>query len=102
MISGLHHYALEIPDLAVADGFLQDFGLQTADKGGALVAACAGRDQEQVRLLEGPAKRLHHVSFTVLPGTASGIREALERAGPQVIEPPPPPDHTALWLSHPD
>ncbi len=77
MISGLHHYALEIPDLAVADGFLQDFGLQTADKGGALVAACAGRDQEQVRLLEGPAKRLHHVSFTLRPGTASASVPAL-------------------------
>jgi catechol 2,3-dioxygenase-like lactoylglutathione lyase family enzyme len=102
MISGLHHYALEIPDLAVAEGFLQDFGLQTADKGGALVAACAGRDQEQVRLLEAPAKRLHHVSFTVRPGTASGIREALERAGTQVIEPPAGADESGIWLRDPD
>ena len=29
MISGLHHYALEVPDLEVAEGFLQDFGLET-------------------------------------------------------------------------
>jgi len=40
VISGLHHYALEVPDLAVAEGFLQDFGLETAEKDGALVAAC--------------------------------------------------------------
>jgi catechol 2,3-dioxygenase-like lactoylglutathione lyase family enzyme len=49
VISGLHHYALAVPDLAVAEGFLQDFGLETADKDGSLVATCPGRDQEQVR-----------------------------------------------------
>ena len=55
MINGLHHYALEVPDLDVADGFLQDFGLETAEKDGSLVAQCPGRDQEQVRLVEAPA-----------------------------------------------
>ena len=34
MISGLHHYALEVPDLEVADAFLQDFGLETGEKAG--------------------------------------------------------------------
>ena len=56
MISGLHHYALEVPDLAVAEGFLQDFGLETGEKDGALIARCPGRDQEQVRLVPAPAR----------------------------------------------
>ena len=34
MISGLHHYALEVPDLEVAEGFLQDFGRETGEKDG--------------------------------------------------------------------
>ena len=89
MISGLHHYALEVPDLAVAEGFLQDFGLETGEKDGSLVAMCPGRHQEQVRLVEAPAKRLHHVTFTLCPGTADAVREALERSGTPVIEPPP-------------
>ncbi len=59
MISGLHHYALEVPDLAVAEGFLQDFGLETGEKDGSLVAMCPGRQQEQVRMVQAPAKRLH-------------------------------------------
>ena len=87
MISGLHHYALEVPDLEVADGFLQDFGLETGEKDGSLVAHCPGRDQEQIRLVEAPAKRLHHVSFTLSPGTLDSVREALDRAGTPVIEP---------------
>ena len=80
MISGLHHYALEVPDLEVADGFRQDFGLETGEKDGSLVAQCPGRDQEQIRLVQAPAKRLHHVSFTLGPGTLGPVREALDRA----------------------
>ncbi len=87
MISGLHHYSLELPDLAVADSFLQDFGLTTAEKDGALVARCHGRGQEQVRMVEGPAKRLHHVSFTLWPDSLDRVREALDRAGTPIIEP---------------
>jgi catechol 2,3-dioxygenase-like lactoylglutathione lyase family enzyme len=102
VISGLHHYALEVPDLAVAEGFLQDFGLETADKGGALVASCVGRDQEQVRLLEGQVKRLHHVSFTLRPGSADSVRESLERGGAPVTEPPPGADEHGIWTADPD
>ena len=76
MISGLHHYALEVPDLAIAEGFLQDFGLETGEKDGSLVAMCPGRDQEQVRLVEAPVKRLHHVGFTM---NAASLRCPLVR-----------------------
>jgi catechol 2,3-dioxygenase-like lactoylglutathione lyase family enzyme len=102
VISGLHHYALEVPDLATAEGFLQDFGLETGEKDGTLVAQCPGRDQEQVRLVEAPAKRLHHVSFTVRPGTADQLREALERTGTPVIEPPAGASEAGLWVRDPD
>jgi len=102
VISGLHHYALELPDLAVADSFLQDFGLTTAEKDGALVAECPGRSQEQVRMLEGPAKRLHHVSFTLRPDTLDGVREALARAGAPLIEPPAGTREDGLWTRDPD
>ena len=102
MISGLHHYALEVPDLEVAEAFLQDFGLETQDKDGALIAQCPGRAQEQVRLVEAPAKRLHHVSFTVRPGSADPVREALEAAGVPLGEPPPGGPDDGLWLRDPD
>ena len=102
MISGLHHYALEVPDLGEADGFLRDFGLETAEKDGSLVAQCPGRAQEQVRLLEAPAKRLHHVSFTLRPGTADRTREALDRAVAARIEPPGGASEDGLWVRDPD
>jgi catechol 2,3-dioxygenase-like lactoylglutathione lyase family enzyme len=102
MISGLHHYALEVPDLAVAEGFLQDFGLETGEKDGSLVAMCPGRDQEQVRLVEAPVKRLHHITFTLRPGTMDAVREALERSATPVIEPAPGATEAGLWLRDPD
>jgi catechol 2,3-dioxygenase-like lactoylglutathione lyase family enzyme len=102
VISGLHHYALEVPDLEVAEGFLQDFGLETGEKDGSLVAQCPGRNQEQVRLVQAPAKRLHHVSFTLSPGTLDSVREALDRAGTPVIEPPPGATEEGLWIRDPD
>jgi len=102
VISGLHHYALEVPDLAVAEGFLRDFGLETGDKDGTLIAQCPGRAQEQVRLVEAPAKRLHHVSFTVRPGTLDSVRETLDRAGTPVIEPPAGAPEHGLWIRDPD
>ena len=102
MISGLHHYALEVPDLAVAEGFLQDFGLETGEKDGSLVAQCPGRDQEQVRLVQAPAKRLHHVCFTVRPGALDSVRESLERAATAIIEPPPGATESGLWIRDPD
>ena len=102
MISGLHHYALEVPDLAVAEGFLRDFGLETADKDGTLVAQCPGRSQEQVRMVEAPVKRLHHVSFTLRPGSLDAVRESLERAGTPVVEPPDGVSEAGLWVRDPD
>jgi catechol-2,3-dioxygenase len=102
LISGLHHYALEVPDLAVAEGFLQDFGLETGEKDGSLVAQCPGRSQEQVRLVQAGAKRLHHVSFTLQPGTLDTVMESLERAGTPVIEPPPGAATEGVWIRDPD
>jgi catechol 2,3-dioxygenase-like lactoylglutathione lyase family enzyme len=102
VISSLHHYALEVPDLQVADEFLQDFGLETAEKDGSLIATCPGRGQEQVRLVPAPAKRLHHVSFTLHSGTLDSIREAMDRAGASVIEPPTGASEEGLWVRDPD
>ncbi len=102
MIATLHHYALEVPDLAVAEGFLQDFGLETGEKDGSLVAQCPGRGQEQVRMVAAPAKRLHHVSFTLHPGTLDSVQEALERSGTPVIDPPPGAAPDGLWIRDPD
>jgi catechol 2,3-dioxygenase-like lactoylglutathione lyase family enzyme len=102
LISGLHHYALAVPDLEVADGFLTDFGLETTDTGAGLTAQCPGRSQVQVRMVEGPVKRLHHAAFTLRPGSLDYILGSLERAGTPLIEPPAGADEGGTWIRDPD
>ena len=103
MISGLHHYALQVPDLEEADAFLRDFGLETTDKDGSLLAMCPGRDQEQVRMVRAEEKRLHHVSFTVAPGSLDALCESLSRAGTTTLpEPPEGGTEEGLWVLDPD
>jgi catechol 2,3-dioxygenase-like lactoylglutathione lyase family enzyme len=102
LISGLHHYGLAVPDLEVADGFLTDFGLETAETGGGLTAQCPGRSQVQVRMIQGPAKRLHHVSFTLRSGSLDEVLGSLERAGTPLTEPPAGADEDGTWIRDPD
>ena len=53
-------------------------------------------------MLQAPAKRLHHVSFTLRPGTVDSVREALERAGTPVIAAPAGASDAGLWIRDPD
>jgi catechol 2,3-dioxygenase-like lactoylglutathione lyase family enzyme len=101
VITGLHHYAIAVPDLGVAEGFLQGFGLQTAQDGQALVGRCPGREQDQVRMLEAPAKRLHHLAFSVRPGGLDALRERLQRAGVRETDPPEGAVERGVWVRDP-
>jgi catechol 2,3-dioxygenase-like lactoylglutathione lyase family enzyme len=100
MITGLHHYALSVPGLDVADDFLRGFGLETAAEAGGLVARCPGRDQEQVRMIEAPAKKLHHLAFTATD--LDPLRERLERAGVPEIDPPEGGTEHGVWFRDPE
>jgi len=105
VISGLHHYALEVPDLAVAEGFLQDFGPGDSGEGtGSLVAQCPGRDQEQVRLLQGGRQAAATMSrFTLRPGASldPGTGGAGGAPARPVIEPPAGATEHGLWVRDP-
>ena len=101
MITGLHHYALTVPDLGVANTFLQGFGLETTEQSGTLVGRCPGRAQEQVRMLEARVKQLHHVAFSVLPGTLDGLRERMEAAGVAEVDAPDGAPQEGVWVRDP-
>jgi catechol-2,3-dioxygenase len=100
MITGLHHYALAVPGLDVADDFLRGFGLETAAEDGGLVARCPGRDQAQVRMVEAPVKKLHHMAFTAT--ALDPLRERLERAGVAETEPPEGGTDEGVWFRDPE
>lgn len=76
MIRSLLHVGITVPDLEVGRAFYELFGLETHASGDDLVFRCRGRAQDQVRLMQGPKKRL---SYIALGTNAEGMKELLAR-----------------------
>jgi hypothetical protein len=58
-----HHLALSVPDVPVQKTFYEDFGLLGTEIENRAILRCKGRDQDQIVLVEGPERRLHHISY---------------------------------------
>ena len=63
MIRSLLHVGMIVPDLEVGRAFYELFGLQARACGDDLVFRCQGRDQDQIRLMQGPRKKLAYTSL---------------------------------------
>jgi catechol 2,3-dioxygenase-like lactoylglutathione lyase family enzyme len=101
-VKGLIHYALEVPDPAKGEAFYRDFGLRSAEGGGAAARLEAGRGGGGLLLYEGPRKRLHHVAFAAPGQHFASVRAALKQAGIAEIEPPKAAPQSGIWLRDPD
>jgi catechol 2,3-dioxygenase-like lactoylglutathione lyase family enzyme len=101
-VRSLQHVALAVPDPAVGRKFYTDFGLEGREDGNRVAMRCHGRDQDQVVLVEGPKKRLHHLCFGA---SAKGLAEAkarLEKNGTRLLDPPNEAPGDGLWFRDPD
>lgn len=58
-----HHLALSVPDVPVQKTFYEDFGLVGEETENRAILRCVGRDQDQIVLVEGPERQLHHISY---------------------------------------
>lgn len=101
-INGLLGFGLEVPDLAEAEKFYRTFGLETGAREGSLAMRSPGRAHDEGILVEGPVKRLHHLSFSVDP---SGYEALLARAQARGIrvqdEPPKGVARDGAWFQDP-
>lgn len=102
MIRTLQHVALQVPDLKAGHAFYTAMGLESHVENGSVVLRCAGRDQDQVRLIHGPRKAIAWVSWGTRQGDLPGLMEHLARHG---VHPADRPDHApegGIWLTDPD
>ncbi|MBV9523183.1 MAG: VOC family protein, partial [Alphaproteobacteria bacterium] len=101
-IQSLLSYALAVPELEAGRRFYTRFGLEAEEREGTLAFRCAGRDQDQVHLVEGRKKRLHHLRFGSDAAGLAAIRARM--ASRDIAETDPP--HAAfaggLWFEDPD
>ncbi|MGE0733574.1 MAG: VOC family protein [Alphaproteobacteria bacterium] len=101
-IRSLQHIALAVPDPAMGRKFYTDFGLIAHDAGKRVVMRCEGRDQDQVILLEGKQRHMHHVCFGTRADLLPALQQRIEAAGVRLLDAPS--DHPApgLWLRDAD
>jgi catechol 2,3-dioxygenase-like lactoylglutathione lyase family enzyme len=73
-VKHFHHLAIGVPDVPVQQRFYEDFGLLGEEIENRAIMRCPGRDQDQIVLVEGPERKLHHVSYGA---TEEGLEEVL-------------------------
>ena len=101
-VTNLQHFALAVPDPAVGREFYQAAGLDAIERGNQIAMRCAGRDQDQILLVEGPRRRLHHISFGTTEEGITAVARAAEAAGVARRDAPNETALDGLWLEDPD
>ena len=102
MIRNLQHLAVQVPDLEAGRRFYETFGMQATERGDRLVLRCQGRDQDQVILTEGPARRTGYVSFGTTSSGLAEVKARLEAQGTRMLDPPDQHAPGGLWFRDPD
>lgn len=100
-VQHLAGYGLEVPDVGLADQFYSAFGLaaQTAD--GVLQLHSRQKGPPEMVVLQGAQKRLHHLSFAVLPQDLARFGEHLKALGTAPVAPPFGAVREGLWFQDP-
>lgn len=102
MIRSLQHVGLTVPELEVGRAFYETFGLMSRVVGNDLVLRCDGRNQDQVRLMSGPRKKLSYVSLGVGEGELTGWKSRLEQHDVKVSDGPFGLELVGIWFQDPD
>lgn len=101
-IRSLQHIALAVPDPAAGRQFYNDFGLEAREEGRRIVMRCHGRNQDQVILVEGARKRMHHICLGARAEAVAEIKNRLERNGHKLVDAPRESPADGIWFHDPD
>jgi catechol 2,3-dioxygenase-like lactoylglutathione lyase family enzyme len=101
-VHSLDHFALTVPDLRTASDFYTAFGLDVLPHGNDMALHTKGDPQKWGFLIEGPTKRLHHLSFGVFDDEFERFKEHLLKRGVSLLKEPPKFESSGLWFADPD
>jgi catechol 2,3-dioxygenase-like lactoylglutathione lyase family enzyme len=101
-VHSLDHFALAVPDLETARAFYSAFGLDVLAHRNGMAIHTAGHPRECGVLLEGPTKRLHHLSLGVFADDFERFRQHIEKRGVRLLDPPRGIETPGLWFRDPD
>ncbi|HEX3465529.1 MAG TPA: VOC family protein [Candidatus Elarobacter sp.] len=97
-------YGLTVPDLEAGRRFYTTLGLDARERDGTLAFRCGGLPDDQVRLVEGPRKRLNHLRYGADEAGLAAVRARMAARGVAETDPPHPAlgDGGGVWLRDPD
>ncbi len=101
MIRSLLHIGMTVPDLEIGRAFYETFGLEMRASGNDYVFRCPGRDQDQIRLMQGSKKKL---SYTALGTNEAGMEQLLRKLREANVSLQPPPFDVpfgGIWFQDP-
>lgn len=101
-IRSLQHIALTVPDAAAGRQFYSDFGMHAREDGRRVIMRCHGREQDQIVLIEGARKRLHHICFGARAEAIEAIKRRLEQNGHKLTDAPRETPAEGIWFHDPD
>ena len=102
MIRSLQQVAITVPDLETGRSFYTAMGLEARRDGDDLVFRCAGRDQDQLRLIKGETKRIGWVCWGTRPDELALMTRRLDAAGVPLVSPPENAEREGIWVRDPD
>jgi len=100
-VTGLLGFGMTVPSLSEAVDFYTAFGLSTHDQDTALSMRCAGRDQDQITLVEGRHKQIAYMSFSYRPEALGRLKAKLAERGIDECDPMPGVPGDGLWFRDP-
>jgi catechol 2,3-dioxygenase len=100
-VHSLDRFVLEVPDLAQAEAFYANFGLDVEEDGASLALRTFGHDHEWGEVIEGRSKHLHHLSFGCYADDLGRLRERAEKGGVELLPAPPGFESNGYWMRDP-
>jgi catechol 2,3-dioxygenase len=97
-VHSLDHFHFVVPDLAAAESFYSEFGLNVSRKGDSLALATLGLAHSWGTIGEGPRKKHQYMSFGAFEDDIERFAKRLLDMGIPRLDPPDGVDSNGLWF----
>lgn len=101
-VHSINHFALLAPDVDAMADFTGSLGLRVQRLGDSLAIRASESEHVWTKILPGPGKRLHYLSFGCFAEDLEQIRKQVTDAGVAFIAPPVGGDSDGFWFADPD
>jgi catechol 2,3-dioxygenase-like lactoylglutathione lyase family enzyme len=97
-IHSIGEFVLAVPDLQAAERYYGTFGLKMESAGNALALKTPGDGYRWGRIIAGPKKQLHHITFHCFEEDLPRFRAHLGANRVDAVAPPPGVPDNGLWF----